>query len=43
MQRLDLVAYLIALLISVGVILKLYVLALALLGPQVLPMPIQVV
>jgi hypothetical protein len=43
MQGLDLVAYLKALLFSVGVILKLYVLALALLGPQVLPMAIQVV
>jgi hypothetical protein len=43
MQGLDLIAYLKALFISVGVILKLYVLPLALLGPQVFPMAIQVV
>ena len=40
MQRLDLVAYLKALLILVRVILELYLLPVALLGPQLLPMTI---
>ena len=43
MQRLDLVAYLKALLILVGVILELYLLPVALPGPQLFPMTIQVV